>query len=81
MLDAFNFIDAFIWFHGYAPSLAEIAEGCGVKNRASAGRLLDGIEERGWVRRLPGKARAIEPIVRVTRFFPPERIPHLGAVR
>lgn len=45
--------------HGVAPSISEIAVGIG-GTKARAHKLLCGLEERGAIRRIPNRARAIE---------------------
>lgn len=52
---------------GVAPTIAEIAAHLKLRSRASAERLLKGLEERGVIRRLPQSARAIEVVRPVTR--------------
>lgn len=47
---------------GIAPSLGEICEQIGLASKSGALRLLDGLEERGYIRRLSKRARAIELI-------------------
>ncbi len=45
---------------GVAPTLDEMREGMGLKSKASVHRMLSCLEERGFIRKLPHKARAIE---------------------
>jgi repressor LexA len=45
---------------GVCPSFSEMAEGIGVKSKGGVARLVTGLEERGFVRRLHNRARAIE---------------------
>ena len=48
---------------GVAPSLREIAQRMGYRNAVGfTKKLVDGLIERGFVRRIDGKARAIEVI-------------------
>ena len=59
--DALRFIAGFqLANSGVSPSLAEIKEGLGIKGCSNTEGLLKGLEERGWIRRMPGNARAIE---------------------
>jgi repressor LexA len=53
---------------GVAPTLAEIAAHLRYRTRSQARRLLSGLEERGFIRRLRGKGRAIEVLQPVSRF-------------
>ena len=62
---------------GVAPSVRELADYLCYRSPSPARRLLIGLEERGFIRRLPDKDRAIEVIKPVSRFaayrFDPER--------
>jgi len=49
---------------GVAPSVSEMAKGVGINSKSGVHRLLSGLEERGFIHRLRGRARAIE-IVRM----------------
>ena len=53
---------------GVAPSVCEIADHLHYRSPTMARRLLAGLEERGHIRRLPGKDRAIEVLRPVSRF-------------
>lgn len=61
---ALEFIRAFVASKGYPPSLGEISEGigCSANSRARAGEVVRALEERGYLRRMPNRARAIELI-------------------
>lgn len=50
---------------GVSPSLAEIREGCGYckSSKSQVSRVLASLEQRGWIRRLKRRARAIEVLV------------------
>lgn len=55
---------------GVSPSMLEITHAMGGENKSSAHRLLCSLEARGFVRRLHGRARAIEvlqPILSVQK--------------
>jgi repressor LexA len=45
---------------GVAPSFDEMKEALGLKSKSGIHRLITGLEERGFIRRLPHKARALE---------------------
>lgn len=45
---------------GVSPAFSEILEALGVSSKSAAHRLLTGLEERGYIRRLPHRARAID---------------------
>jgi repressor LexA len=53
---------------GVAPSVREIADHFHYRSPTMARRLLIGLEERGFIRRLPAKDRAIEVLRPVSRF-------------
>ncbi|HEX2582289.1 MAG TPA: transcriptional repressor LexA [Dongiaceae bacterium] len=45
---------------GVAPSFDEMKEALGLKSKSGVHRLIIGLEERGFIRRLPHRARALE---------------------
>ncbi len=53
---------------GVAPSVREIADHFHHRSTTMARRLLIGLEESGFIRRLPAKTRAIEVVKPVGRF-------------
>ncbi len=55
-----TFITTFIAETGYAPTIAEIAAGIGIKSRSTVHRHLQGIEQAGRIRIIPNKRRNIE---------------------
>lgn len=60
---ALEFIANWIDSKGTGPTVREIARGVGhQRSHGYAARLLDGLERRGFIRRLPGRARAIEVV-------------------
>ncbi len=61
--DALDFIKSYQSERGgVSPTLRQIAETLGFRHRSTANKLLDGLEQPGFIRRLPGKVRAIEVI-------------------
>ncbi len=48
--------------HGFAPSLREIGEACGLKSTSSVQHQLNVLESKGCIRRDPNKGRAIEVV-------------------
>lgn len=60
--DLMDFLRQRIGETGIAPSLEEMRKGLGLAAKSGVHRMLEGLEERGRIRRLPGKARAIEII-------------------
>lgn len=47
-----------------APSLDDLAEELDLRSKSGALRLLRGLEERGWIARIPHRARAITILCR-----------------
>lgn len=62
--ECWSFLAAYTREHGYAPSFEEIAEAMNVASKSNVHRLLGALEERGFIRRLRYRQRAIE-IVRM----------------
>lgn len=48
--------------NGVAPSFVEIMVSQGLRSKSGVHRLIAGLEQRGFIRRIPGAARAIELI-------------------
>ncbi len=46
--------------HGVSPSFDEMKDALGLKSKSGIHRLITGLEERGFIRRLPHRARALE---------------------
>jgi len=53
---------------GVSPSVREIATHLGHRSKCSAHRLLMGLEERGLIRCMPSRARAITVVAPVSRW-------------
>jgi SOS-response transcriptional repressor LexA len=47
---------------GTSPSFDEMREALGLRSKSGVHRLITGLEERGFIRRMPNRARAIEII-------------------
>ena len=45
---------------GVSPSFEEMKEAIGLKSKSGIHRLISGLEERGFIRKLPNRARALE---------------------
>lgn len=54
------FINARIAQDGVSPSFEEMKEALDLKSKSGIHRLITGLEERGFIRRLPHRARALE---------------------
>ena len=57
-----NFIEIYEDKYKASPSFDEMREGIGLASKSGVHRLISGLEERGFVRRLANRARAIEII-------------------
>lgn len=58
--DCLDFLRSYHAAHGVTPTCQEIVDHFGWHSRSNAARLLETLEKRGHIRRVPGKARAIE---------------------
>ncbi len=58
---------------GISPTLQEMVTGVGLKTRSGVHRLLVQLEERGFIRRLKNRTRAIEVLVKNGVMVPPAR--------
>ena len=54
------YIEASLRDGGVSPSFDEMKEALGLKSKSGIHRLIRGLEERGFIRRLPHRARALE---------------------
>lgn len=57
-----RFIDLRLRENGISPSFDEMKEALGLQSKSGIHRLIIGLEERGFIRRLPHRARALEVI-------------------
>ncbi len=58
--DLLRFIHKHSAEKGIAPTFSEMCDGVGINSKAYIYRLLEGLEERGFIRRLQNRNRAIE---------------------
>ncbi len=58
--DILTILTEYIEQHGIAPSFDELCPATGLKSKSGIHRLLSGLEERGYIRRLHNRARAVE---------------------
>src|SRR5947207_11506396 len=56
------FIDARLKETGISPSFDEMREALDLKSKSGVHRLISALEERGFIRRLPNRARALEVV-------------------
>lgn len=54
------FINSHLSSDGISPSFEEMKEALGLKSKSGVHRLINALEERGFIRRLPNRARALE---------------------
>jgi len=54
------YVNDYLTQHGVSPSFDEMKDALGLKSKSGIHRLITGLEERGFVRRLPHRARALE---------------------
>ncbi len=57
--ELFRYIAAYTEANGIAPSLDEMTDALGLSSKSGTHRLLVCLEERGWIRREKGLARAL----------------------
>ena len=55
-----TFIDEFIKTNGHSPSFEEMKKAVGLKSKSGIHVLINSLEERGFLRKLPHRARALE---------------------
>ena len=58
--DLLCFIDTRLRASGVSPSFEEMKEALDLKSKSGVHRLISALEERGFIRRLPNRARALE---------------------
>ena len=60
-----DFIDEKTSINGISPSFDEIKEALNLKSKSGIHRLIMALEERGFIKRLPHRARALEVIKKI----------------
>lgn len=60
---ALAYLRDFTAMNGYCPSYDEIARHIGMKSKTGIYRVVHALEERGHIRRIPNRARAIEVVM------------------
>lgn len=61
------FLTAYADEHDFSPSVEEMRAGCGLASASGVIRLLDGLEERGAIRRMSHRARSVVVVRRAER--------------
>jgi repressor LexA len=64
-----QFIERYVAERGVPPSFEEMRDALKLRSKSGIHRLIIGLEERGYIRRLPYRARALE----LTRAAPPQQ--------
>jgi len=73
------YIDRHLKSKGVPPSFDEMKDALGLKSKSGIHRLITGLEERGFIRRLPHRARALE-VLRLPENIAPSPTPPGGFV-
>ena len=60
MREAYDFICTFISDKGYSPTYKEIGEAIGVKNKSGVHRIVNALQDRGYISILASRPRSIE---------------------
>lgn len=60
--ECLDFISGFWAGNGYAPSFDEIKDGLNAKSKSSVAALVDKLEARGYITRIPNLARSIRVV-------------------
>jgi repressor LexA len=59
-LKMFNYIKGYIAKKTLSPSYDEMKKAVGLVSKNSVHTYIKSLEERGWIKRMPGKARSIQ---------------------
>ena len=76
-LELLKYIDRFIASSDVSPSYDEMKDALGLKSKSGIHRLITNLEERGYIRRLPYRARALE-IIKLPESSQPNPRPNRG---
>jgi len=68
-----RFIDKRLRESGVSPSFEEMKEALSLKSKSGVHRLIGALEERGFIRRLPNRARALE-VLKMPEIMPPRAV-------
>ncbi|MCI4663060.1 MAG: transcriptional repressor LexA [Neomegalonema sp.] len=81
--DLLMFIHERVGETGVPPSFDEMKDALELKSKSGIHRLITALEERGYIRRLPHRARALEVVRLPENIAPPHRVsnPHLSVVQ
>ena len=67
------FVDKHLRETGISPSFDEMKDALGLRSKSGIHRLMTGLEERGFIRRLPHRARSLEVLRRPDNVAPKPR--------
>ncbi|MGB8274757.1 MAG: transcriptional repressor LexA [Alphaproteobacteria bacterium] len=73
-LDLLMFINRRLGDSGVSPSFDEMRDALGLRSKSGIHRLITGLEERGFIRRLPHRARALEVVRLPDKTAVPSRV-------
>jgi len=76
-----RFIQAKLEETGVSPSFEEMKEALDLKSKSGVHRLISALEERGFIRRLPNRARALEVIRQPEDVTSPAKVEALAGLR
>jgi len=76
--DLLSFIQTRLDDSGISPSFEEMKEALDLKSKSGVHRLISALEERGFIRRLPNRARALE-VIREPESLATKSAPRAGA--
>jgi repressor LexA len=74
------FIESRLKQDGVSPSFDEMREALDLKSKSGVHRLISALEERGFIRRLPNRARALE-VLKLPEISAPSMSPNVAALR
>jgi repressor LexA len=74
------FVDGRLRESGVSPSFDEMREALALKSKSGVHRLISALEERGFIRRLPNRARALE-VVKLPEMRPAAQAPTVVPIR
>ena len=79
-LHLLRFIHLYLDEHGVCPSFEEMRNALGLRSKSGVHRLVSGLEERGYIRRLAYRARAVEILKPPPAEKPRKKKPAIRAV-
>ncbi len=74
------YIDKNLRENGISPSFDEMKDALNLKSKSGIHRLISGLEERGFIRRLPNRARALE-VIQLPENVETSKLVHLPPIK